>query len=55
MRKRDDRLTMREKMELVAAFIVLLIIVAIAFAPIVFVIAYGKSEGAHLPWTTPTH
>lgn len=52
MRKKDDRLTVRDTMELVAAFIVMLIVVAVTLAPIVFVFACGNQEGAHLPWTT---
>ena len=51
MKKKDDRLTMREKMELIAAFIVLLIIVAIALAPIVLVIMYGDPDKFGLPWS----
>lgn len=51
MRKRDDILTVREKMELVAAFIVLLIIVAIALAPVVLVVMYGDPNRFGLPWS----
>ncbi len=55
MENETDRWTTSDTWEVIEGLAVLLAITAIALAPIVIALMYGRPEDIRLPWATSSH